>query len=233
MSETVTTGYLVKKIDHKTFDEVLIFLTKEGKKVLCLSLGSKKIMSKNGRNIFYGEPLEIEYFAARYTDKMSKLKKVTSLGSLDWNIQSNLKLIVLNEFVEYIGESAKLFKFYEEKIQQIREAKEDEITFILKAIREFCTLIGINLEVNRCVACSSNILKTISFKHNGMLCSECAKKLFVKSEDIRVSKLFYFLFNNKFDQINSYYDLFPYAIKRLKKYIYDVSGINLLSLKDY
>ncbi|MDE7433779.1 MAG: DNA repair protein RecO C-terminal domain-containing protein [Mycoplasmoidaceae bacterium] len=141
--------------------------------------------------------------------------------------------MLLNEMAENIQPSIGLFNFYEAKLNEIKTLKEDENTFILRTLREFCNFVGVHLEVNRCIRCSSNILKTISFKHNGMLCNHCSRELFVKPEDIRFSKLINHLFNNQYDQMNQYYDMFPYAIKCISKYIFDTAGIKLQTLKSY
>jgi recombinational DNA repair protein (RecF pathway) len=42
-----------------------------------LSVGSKKIASKNARNLFVGSFIEFEIFAARTENKISRLKKAT------------------------------------------------------------------------------------------------------------------------------------------------------------
>ena len=233
MAETILNGYLINKIDYQVFDEVLTILGEDGNKYACLSLGSRKIMSKNSRNLFYGAKTEFQFFEARNEQKVSRFKKAVLLEEMNWDLQSDTKLFLLNEIVTYIAASNTLFSFYETKLKQIKSPSEDDQTFILKLLTEFCSYIGISLHVNSCVRCNSKILSTISFKHSGMLCEDCRRQLRVEPQELNVSKLFHLLFNKKFDEINKYYDNFGYAIKCLKNFIFDTAGIKLFSLKDY
>jgi DNA repair protein RecO (recombination protein O) len=75
MAETILTGYLINKVNYDVFDEIITFLIPNGKKITCISKGSKKIESKNARNLFLGALIEFEIFQSRSEDKMSKLKK--------------------------------------------------------------------------------------------------------------------------------------------------------------
>jgi len=83
MAEQNIQGYLIKKIDYQVFDEIITFIGTDGNKYTCLSLGSKRITSKNARNLFLGNYCEFEVFLARHKDKISKLKKVHILKSND------------------------------------------------------------------------------------------------------------------------------------------------------
>jgi DNA repair protein RecO (recombination protein O) len=83
MAETIYHGYLIKKSSFQTFDEIVIFLIATGQKIPCISMGSRKITSKNARNLFVGSYLEIQIFQSRSDEKLSKLKKVTTIKSLD------------------------------------------------------------------------------------------------------------------------------------------------------
>ncbi len=233
MAETILNGYLINKVDYQVFDEVLTILAEDGNKYSCLSLGSRKIMSKNSRNLFYGSKIEFQFFQARNEQKMSKFKKAILLEDSIWEMQSNKKMFVLNEIISYIPASNTLFSYYENNLKQIKLNEEDDDTFILKLLSEFCLYIGISLEVNKCVRCSSKVLSTISFKHSGMLCENCRRDLHTNAYDIRLSKLIHLLFNKKYDSIHNYYDLFSYAIKCIKQFIFDTAGIKLFSLKEY
>ena len=62
MSESVIKGYLIAKQDYRDSDEVITFIDENGVKYSCLSLGSRKIESKNGRNLFLGNFCEFEIF---------------------------------------------------------------------------------------------------------------------------------------------------------------------------
>jgi DNA repair protein RecO (recombination protein O) len=75
MAEKIIRGYLIEKKDFKVFDEIITFISSSGRKYTCMSMGSRKIESKNSRNLFLGSLIEFEIFEARSVDKVSKLKK--------------------------------------------------------------------------------------------------------------------------------------------------------------
>jgi DNA repair protein RecO (recombination protein O) len=82
MSESLLKGYLISKINYGIFDEIITILTTEGTKCVCLSKGSRKIMSKNGRNLFLGSFVEAVIFRARHENKVSRLKKIMIIDSV-------------------------------------------------------------------------------------------------------------------------------------------------------
>lgn len=234
MAELILNGYLINRLDYQTFDEVLTFLGEDNKKYVCLSLGSRKIESKNSRNLFYGCKTEFQLLESRTEGKMSKFKKSVLLEEPVFEYEADRRLIVLNDVISNINNlSFNTYEFYTNKLRIIKDNSLDTDSFILIILKEFCDAIGITLDVNRCTRCGSHILKTVSFKHLGMLCNICTKELFVKPFEVRFNKLIYLLFNNKFDEIHHYYDLFPYAIKNLKQFVFDTAGIKLTSLNEY
>jgi DNA repair protein RecO (recombination protein O) len=83
MAETIKTGYLINKVPYKVFDEIISFIDKTGTIYNCMSLGSKRITSKNGRQLFYATPIEFEIFQSRFDNKLSKLKKAHALEEID------------------------------------------------------------------------------------------------------------------------------------------------------
>jgi DNA repair protein RecO (recombination protein O) len=83
MAETIYSGYVITKQPYQTFDEVVTFLKNDGQKISCLSRGSRKIESKNARHLFLGSYVEFEIFQSRHEDKLSRLKKVTTIENID------------------------------------------------------------------------------------------------------------------------------------------------------
>jgi recombinational DNA repair protein (RecF pathway) len=75
MSEKIIKGYLIKKNKYRSFDQIIQFLDTNGNKITCLSLGSLKVSSKNGMNLFIGSLIEFIIFQSRLPEKISKLKK--------------------------------------------------------------------------------------------------------------------------------------------------------------
>jgi DNA repair protein RecO (recombination protein O) len=83
MAETIYRGYIIHKQPYQVFDEIVTFLIANGRKITCLSMGSRKIISKNARHLFLGSYVEFEFFQSRHEDKLSRLKKVTTIKSID------------------------------------------------------------------------------------------------------------------------------------------------------
>ena len=83
MAESIFKGYLINKVDYLLNDEIVTFITEDGAKLPCLSMGSRKISSKNGRNLFLGNYCEFEIFLARNAAKMSRLKKCQAITQTD------------------------------------------------------------------------------------------------------------------------------------------------------
>ena len=52
MAESIFKGYLINKVDYLLNDEIVTFITEDGVKLPCLSMGSRKISSKMYREYF-------------------------------------------------------------------------------------------------------------------------------------------------------------------------------------
>jgi DNA repair protein RecO (recombination protein O) len=227
MSETILNGYLISKNDFQVFDEIITFITPNNEKISCISLGSKKIESKNGRNLFLGNLNEFQIFRSRSSDKLSKLKKTISIEQIDFSLQNNACFILLNECINLTPPNTNsLFDFYKSNLNRIKENKYSSHELILIILMKYIKLLGINLEVNCCVVCGSKKIKTISFNKHGMLCPICITNK-DKIYDLKISKLIHFLFNEKFDELNKYKEYFLLTIDLLKIFIQDNSGIFL------
>jgi recombinational DNA repair protein (RecF pathway) len=83
MAESILQGFLIKKIDYRIFDEIITILDKNGNRINCISLGSKKINSKNSRNLFIGSFNEFIIFRSSSEKRLSKLKKTTTIKIFD------------------------------------------------------------------------------------------------------------------------------------------------------
>lgn len=83
MSESIIKGYVVNRIDYQQNDEIITILDENGNRIPVISLGSRKITSKNGRNLFLGNYCEFEIFMARIANKVSRLKKCNAIVQVD------------------------------------------------------------------------------------------------------------------------------------------------------
>jgi DNA repair protein RecO (recombination protein O) len=234
MAETIITGYLFKKIDYGIFDEIISFIDTKGQKYTCLSKGSRKIASKNARNLFIGNLIEFQIFQARSDDKVSRLKKANTITNENWNLPILTSFQLLNECIDKTQSTdEQLCQFYKNNLDIIKKNQYDLDTTILIILHRFCLLIGLGLQTSQCVNCGAHKLKTISFKHHGMLCAVCAESLQADIYDLELSKLIFCVFKEQYDQISQFYSQHKFAIKLLKTYINDNAGILLNALVEY
>jgi DNA repair protein RecO len=157
---------------------------------------------------------------------MSKLKKAHLTEKSDWNYETLDTFNLLNELVTKIEQpKTNLYDFYETVLKLIKSNEYSEKQLILIILQKTSHLLGINLQVNRCVRCGNNKLKTISLKDHGMLCNMCFDPTKDKLQDLNFSKLIHFLFNEKYASMIVYANEWDYAIKLLKQFIADNAGL--------
>ncbi len=70
------TGFVIKKIDYGAKDEIISIFSKR-EVISLIALGTRKMQSKNRVAIQIGNLVEIEYFRARLSNRLSKLKKAS------------------------------------------------------------------------------------------------------------------------------------------------------------
>jgi DNA repair protein RecO len=104
---------------------------------------------------------------------------------------------------------------------------------VLVILRQFLKISGVMLEVNRCVKCGSNKIKTISFKEHGLLCNLCFDSKNDKFYELPISKAIHYLFNNQYDKLNGYLHEIDFLIKLIRIYTEDNLGIKLKTLAGY
>ena len=109
-------------------------------------------------------------------------------------------------------------------LNYINNSKINDKKTELIILRNYCHLTGIDIHVNNCVICHNHHIKTISFKHHGLLCGRCFNNLKETFFPLELSKLSYFLFKNQYDKLNMYSKYYSKLIKLLKEYIKQNNG---------
>ena len=196
----ITKGYLLNKIDYGDFDEIISFINEYGIKFTCFSSGSRKIMSKNARHLNFGCLCEFEFFNS--TNKISRLKKVSTITYFEQEYQFNYALHILNDYFNQIDfEDKKYFELYQKVIYYILN-DVNEYLIILYICVSLYKLSGIKLVYDKCQKCASTYnLKTIDFKSYGSICKLCMNQS-VKNYPINLIKLMFSLENdNLFDLV--------------------------------
>ena len=234
MSAQIIKGYIVKRINYQLNDEIITILNENGQLISFISLGSRKITSKNGRNLFLGNYCEFEIFIARIENKLSRLKKCYAITQVDWRLANIEPFNLLCECITKTNTIGKInFVFWSKILDLILKNEYSLKQLNLIIMQKFCILNGINLEVNKCIVCGSKILKTISFKKHGMVCNIHYNPKTEKAYTLEETKLFHYLFNSEYKKTNMFASSFDFAIKLLKEYIDTNLGIKFDTLFKY
>lgn len=199
MSGNIYEGYVINKVNYGDYDEIITFVTKS-KIIVCLSKGSRKILSKNGRNLFIGNLCEFEIFESRSNEKMSRLKKASTIKAFNWDnhpLDSYQTIILLSRSIKqpfgFFNVLQKCFNLIQD------QTYNDQITTLI-IIKMFIQLHGISLNVTHCVRCNNNVIKTISFAEHGMLCRHCLTPQ-DKVYSMEITKTIYYLFMEEYDNM--------------------------------
>lgn len=223
MSEIITKGYLIAKNDFETFDEIITFINEHGNKFVALAKGTKKIESKNGRNLQLGNFCEFQFFLARDINKVSRLMKAHVVKSIEWpNYRQSL--VTLNSLAnQLVYPDIKNFKFYDSLVDMASSKNEPDAKAELIILAKYCKLTGINIHVKDCVVCHKHHIKTISFAKHGLVCGQCAQNE-QETYPLEFSKLVYHLFKGEYDKMDQYKDQWFNLISKLKQYITENNG---------
>jgi len=144
--ETIIKGYILHKQDYKVYDEIITILTTNGSKITCISLGSKKINSKNARNLFIGSLNEFEIFKSRNENSISRLKKSKVMVDNGWDVEKKSSLQLLNYIILKTAYTSKsFFTFYDTMINIIIKNDDNEEMKML-ILQKYCELVGITLD---------------------------------------------------------------------------------------
>lgn len=225
MSLVITKGYLIKREDYDTFDEIITIINEFGNKFTCFSSGSRKINSKNSRNLNYGDYIEFEFFYSE--NKLSKLKKSTAINRINNIVDGKWSLELLNDiFFKLDLEGVNFFLFYQKVLFYIIKNINDYLLYFYILIF-FLKHFKIAIDFSKCFICLINKnINSIDIEECAIVCKTCFDIKKHKLISIPTLKLWFLLQN----EIN--YNLFEisnYNIKELKKNIIII--INILYKK--
>lgn len=173
MSLVITEGYLIGRYNYLEFDEILIFINKYGNKFTCLAKGIKKIQSKNARALQWGNFLQIELFYSQSLNKISKLKKVTILNSLDFDKSCNLGLITAGDVLCTLkSTNIQAFNFYQEIIIKVLN-NYDQYKLSVYVFLAFAKKFLKILKFNKCMHDGKGKRYILDFTTSSMICADC------------------------------------------------------------
>ncbi len=230
MAETITNGFLIFRKEYELFDEIIGFINEHGNIFTVLALGTKKILSKNLRNLFFGCLSEFSFFASRDIDfKMGKLKKVVILEN-NISISTRSPLLLFNSVI-YNNKikGLKIFNELKELIKNLVLLNEEyDDVLIIYILYKSCAFLGIKLQLNKCSKCNNRTIYSFSNDSFGFVC----KNHFVDDYKIlnKSLEILYLCSLKKFILANIYEKkLKKIAVRILVDYINYHAGINLFS----
>ncbi len=225
----ITKGYLIDKQDYNDFDEIITFINEYGIKFTCFSAGSRKISSKNARNLNIGNYLEFEFFHSNSKDKLSRLKKVTTLTYLSEDLKLSYSLHILNDYykqIEYM-EDLVWFELYQKVIHYILQDINDYLLMLYLCINTY-KILGYGFNFDKCCMCNTTYHLTAvdMYKHQA-LCSNCAKDSKYLSSTLDLWKLIQSSdLNVNLKSVKDFdLDNLRKLVKDLMQFLYDEEGV--------
>lgn len=178
MSLTISNGYIIHLIDFQVFDQIVTILFEDGSKTSLISLGSKKINSKNARNLIIGNFNENEFFLARNKDKIGRLKKTVAIKDIDWKAHDYLSFNVLNDYVYFCNDQEiRNFLLYKKILEFILEKNYSDSSILIVLLSHIIRINGLQINSLKCFNCNQSKNLFISLYCSSWICSNCKNHL--------------------------------------------------------
>ncbi|WP_027124051.1 hypothetical protein [Mycoplasmoides pirum] len=235
MAEIITQGFIINILDYQVFDQIVVVLLNNGQKHSLLSLGSRKINSKNARHLLVGNYNDIEFFGSRINDKMGRLKKTITIQAVPWEIYDYKSFWLLNEYINSIDKTNKnLFNFYKETIEIIKKNKYKDLAIVIYILVFIVKNNGLLMNLCKCAICESKNIYGIETINYSWICKKDYllnnnNNNFVFTNKKIVGILIKLFSNQKIDSNLSKYDVLT-TIKILVDAIYKIVGISFKTL---
>lgn len=171
---TINKGIFIYKKELSENEFLVTFLTTEGQLTL-FAQGLNKPTSKNAANLIYGALCEFEYFQARQTNKVGRLKKATLLFKYELgNEKSFTFLSRVHDLVKNIHFQNEFINIYLEIVSYINDENfYQSFNCFLKALLKYYDL---SFNLTSCLECSNTDVSYFDFKIKGFLCSKHSTK---------------------------------------------------------
>ncbi len=231
MGEVITKGYLIHRQDYDVFDEIITIINEHNLKFTCFCPGTKKITSKNARQLDYGNYLELDFFYS--PQGLSKFKKATIINAMHSENKKKLSLALINEYF-YKYEFHHDYAFYQQCIVYMNMHINDNL-LILFILVYFYKINGLCIDFNQCVQCGADSEQLfIDLKTSRSYCYEHAMHLKFKYSE-NATTLLKQLFTSNYDlMLVKTFDLkeIKMMIRDLSYYLHNATGIFLESLRN-
>ena len=165
MAENVVTGFIINILDYEVYDQIITLLLPSNLKLNLIALGTKKILSKNARNISLLNLVEAEVFLAR------SINKIISLYTFNWHDLTNN---IFKIFLNYINYQKELKEdFYNLLIYLINHKDEEDRVLLSKLLKLIFIDLGLKFNFNDCINCHNKFVTIISIQYASLICNNC------------------------------------------------------------
>ncbi|WP_027121898.1 DNA repair protein RecO [[Mycoplasma] imitans] len=236
MSSITKKGYIIDYFDHGENDQIIKVLFDENKILNLISVGSKKLLSKNGRYITLGSLHDFEFFQSRSLERLSKLKKIHKIDTKDATISESLPMVIMHHYLnKKSGElDNNFFAFYDDVINYVIEQKYSDQVIIIYILLHIIHLEGIAFQFVNCGICHSKQIITISFKNMYGLCEKCAYEQHEFLYDKKFMRnIFWLIYKNDYEISPLDSKQYISLIRGLANAIYHNAGIYLEPVFSY
>ncbi|ADC31370.1 DNA repair protein RecO [Mycoplasmoides gallisepticum] len=236
MSSITKKGYIIDYFDHNENDQIIKILFDDNTLTSLISVGSKKILSKNGRYITLGSLHDFEFFQARSIERLSKLKKIHKIDTKDATISESLPMVIMHYYLNKKsgGLENNFFNFYDDVISYVIKQRYSNETIIIYILLNIINLEGIAFQLLNCGICNSKQVITLSFKKMYGLCEKCAYEQheFLYDKNF-MRNIFWLIYKNDYEVSTLESRKYISLIKGLASAIYHNAGIYLEPVFSY
>lgn len=223
-------GIIIKKYNYRDSDEIITILLKSGQLITLISMGSRKITSKNRNALQIGAYIEFEYFKARLVGKISKLKKAILIQQVDILKRDNAQLLfdTMSQLSSIDKGSKDLYNAFIETYPYWGFDFNYHIkTYI---ISKKLDILGIKPVSDRCIECNgTDRIAYFSFSNGGFHCVKHTKY----KMNVEVLKGIKYLFMDFEDYLIVKPEINKEIFDMLKKYLYEYKGFNEKTINSF
>ncbi|MFO7896385.1 MAG: DNA repair protein RecO [Candidatus Cloacimonadales bacterium] len=226
--ELSITGLVLRKVNFRETSVILDLLTAELGKISLIAKGARQNKSKFSGCFDLLNLVEFELYKKPQSDwYLVQSASVLHTHLYEISFQQNILMQAAAEIIRQLHipheDQSEIFQLMEYYLDYIPKISGNGIAIFWRFMLRLLTILGINLELNRCVICGEkkSEFSAFSIKFHGLICSNCFRPSLALpfSKPKEVSSLF--------NQINSIGNLLeqleisPLTIKQINQIFLD------------
>lgn len=195
-------GIVLAKNPYKEKDLMVEVLTKDGS-VSFKAKGALKISSANLSSLNEYSYSRFELVENKNNSSILTLKSGSLIRGFDISnqkIEDLLSLSLIGETsIRLLNQNEKkvVYPFLVSSIEAIR-SKKDALSAAMIYFAHIISLIGYEMNVNKCAICGDNKgIVSFSLKYGGLICKKCIQNTYLHSHNEHYIKIFRFIFMAK------------------------------------